>query len=180
MAWGHATAIRKPDDTDLAQWIRCVLWTGLLVGAADYAIGFGVFTLALGTAPIRILQHPASGVLGPAAYQGGIPTVALGIALHFAIALVWSVIYTAAYGALPALRRFTRTTAGLLAASVVAGVTVWLVMNSIVLPLSRTRPYSMNSVLFWVLLAGHIPFVGLPLVWGVRRFSRQQSASIII
>jgi len=31
---------------------------------------------------------------------------------------------------------------------------------------------AMSSGLFWVILAGHIPFVGLPLVWGVRRFSR--------
>ena len=172
MAWNRTTAMRKPDDTPLSQWILCVVWTGLLVGAADYAIGFGIFAAALGTPPLGILQHPASGILGPAAYRGGIRTAALGIALHFAIALIWSVIYTAAYGALPALRRFTRTTAGLLAASVMAGVTVWRVMNSIVLPLSRTRPYPMSSGLFWVILAGHIPFVGLPLVWGVRRFSR--------
>jgi hypothetical protein len=45
-------------------------------------------------------------------------------------------------------------------------------MNSVVLPLSQTRPYAISSGLFWVILAGHIPFVGLPLVWGVRRFSR--------
>jgi hypothetical protein len=179
MAWDRTTAIRQPDDTPLSQWILCVLWTGLLVGVADYAIGFGIFAAALGSPPLRILQHPASGVLGPVAYRGGIRTAALGIALHFAIALIWSVIYTVAYRALPALLRFTRTTAGLFAASVMAGVTVWLVMNGIVLPLSRTRPYSMGSGLFWMLLAGHIAFVGLPLVWGVRRFSRGVKVQIV-
>ena len=139
--------------------IRCVFWTGLLVGAADYAIGFGIFAAALGTSPLAILQHPASGVLGPAAYRGGTLTAALGIALHFAIALIWSVIYIAAYGALTALRHFTRTTP-LISASVMAGVSVWLVMNSIVLPLSQTRPYPISSGLFWVILAGHIPSLG--------------------
>jgi hypothetical protein len=153
----RTTAARQTDGSALTQWIRCVLWTGLLVGAADYAIGFGVFAAALGTPPLGILQHPAGGVLGPAAYRGGLLTAALGVALHFAIALIWSVIYAAAYRALPALRHVTRTTAGLLVAAAVAGVTVWLVMNSVVLPLSRTRPYPLSGWLFWVILAGHIP-----------------------
>jgi uncharacterized membrane protein YjfL (UPF0719 family) len=161
----------KSTESSLSQWIRCVFWTTLLVGVADYAIGFGVFVAALGAPPLRILQHPASGILGRAAYEGGIRTAALGIALHFLIALIWSVIYISVYQRLPALRRFTRSTAGLLAAAAVAGVIVWLVMNNIVLPLSHTRPYSVWSGLFWVILAGHIPFVGLPLAWSVRRFS---------
>jgi hypothetical protein len=122
MISNRTTAAPQLVDSAVSQWIRCVLWTGLLVGVADYAIGFGVFAAALGTPPLGILQHPASGVLGPAAYRGGIRTAALGIALHFAIALIWSVIYTVSYRALPALRRFTRTTAGLLAAAVVGGV----------------------------------------------------------
>src|SRR5215207_2605531 len=129
MISNRTTAGRQSADSALSRWVRCVLWTGLLVGAADYAIGFGVFAAALGTPPLGILQHPASGVLGPAAYRGGISTAALGVALHLAIALIWSLTYAAAYRALPALRRLTRTTAGLLAAAAVAGVIVWLIMN---------------------------------------------------
>jgi hypothetical protein len=52
-----------------------------------------------------------------------------------------------------------------------AGIGVWLVMNNIVLTFSRGRPYSIDSWLFWAILLLHVPFVGVPLVWGTRRFA---------
>src|SRR5215510_2780070 len=152
------------------EWIKCAVITALLVGACDYAIGFGVFVTILGAPPLRVLQHPASAVLGPAAYQGGARTAALCVLFHFLIALIWSVAYIVLYRLSPALRRFTSSTAGLLVVAVVAGIFIWVFMNTVVLPLSLTRPYPIDSGIFWVVLAGHIPFVGLPLVLSVRRF----------
>src|SRR6266852_2290990 len=76
---------------------------GLLIGTLDaiYAI---VFWGMRGTAPIRIFQSIAAGLLGrDAAFRGGIRTEALGLGLHYFIALVIVVVYFAASRFWPAL-----------------------------------------------------------------------------
>lgn len=159
-------------DTSLrVSWLRCVLLVGLLVGIADYAIGFGVFVFTLGAPVMRVLQHPASGLLGRAAYQGGAGTAILGTSLHFVIAVGWAAIFAGVYRASPALRASTAHTRGAISVGAVTGVVVWVVMNNVVLALSRGRPYPLDSGLFWTILALHIPFVGVPLVWGTRRWA---------
>ncbi len=57
----------------------------LAVGILDILDAFIFFGLR-GARPIGILQSIASGVLGRAAYQGGMRTAALGLLLHFVIA----------------------------------------------------------------------------------------------
>jgi hypothetical protein len=156
-------------------WIRCVLVVGLLVGIADYGVGFGVFVAGLGRPVLTVFQHPAAGLLGPDAYRGGIRTACLGTALHFCFAIGWAAIFVWAYRTSAKLSSAVATTGGLLLISVLAGVFVWLFMNYIVIGASRIRPYSARGTLFWTVLLAHIPFVGLPLVWGTRRFVRSAS-----
>lgn len=151
-------------------FVRCVLLVGLLVGIADYGVGFGVFVAGLGRPVLAILQHPAAGLLGPDAYRGGIRTAGLGTALHFCFAIGWAAIFVWCYRTSGRLRSAVATTGGLLLISVLAGIFVWLCMNYIVIAASRIRPYSARGGLFWAVLIAHIPFVGLPLVWGARRF----------
>ena len=154
-----------------SNWLAAVLWTGLLVGVVDYAIGFGIFVAAVGRPWLGALQAPAAGVLGPVAFRGGAPTAVLGIALHFLIALGWTALYALLFHRCAGLRRVVARPLGLLAVSVVVGALVWLVMNEILAPLGRGRPEATGSRLWWAVLAGHLVFVGLPLVWGLRRYA---------
>jgi hypothetical protein len=152
-------------------WFRAILLTGLLVGLADYLIGFGVFVLWLGRPVLGVFQHPAAGLLGPAAYRGGLDTAALGTALHFAIAFGWAAAFALLYRVSPALRRAAAAPFGLGLTATIAGIIIWLAMNNVVIALSQIRPYTLSSALFWIVLIGHIPFVGLPLVWAIRRYA---------
>lgn len=157
--------------TDFGTWARRVLLTGALVGVADYAIGFGIFVAMFGRPLLGVFQAPAAGVLGLAAFRGGIRTAALGTVLHFLIAVVWALVFAFFYDRWPALRRTVARVSGLALASAVVGVVVWLVMNNVVAPLGRGRPEPFGTRLFWGVLVGHVFFVGLPLVWGTRRFA---------
>jgi hypothetical protein len=152
-------------------WPRCVALTALLVGLADFIQSFLLFSLARHHPAIGVLQGPATGVLGRAAMQGGARTAMLGTVLHFAIAFAWTAAFALVYRSQAGVRRRTRTPAGLLVCSAVAGVVVWLTMDWIVLRFSRAHYYSLSEPYFWWLLVGHIPFVGLPLVWGISRLA---------
>ena len=60
--------------------------------AVDGVVAFGF----KGMKPIQVLQYMASGLLGVASFEGGLKTAALGVVLHYLIALAVAAIY---YGA---------------------------------------------------------------------------------
>jgi hypothetical protein len=101
----------------------------LTVGVLDILDAFIFFGLR-GAQPVGILQSIASGVLGRAAYQGGLRTAALGLLLHFVIAGGVVATYLLATRLIPALNR-RPWLYGLL-----YGVVVYAVMNLVVVPLS--------------------------------------------
>jgi uncharacterized membrane protein YagU involved in acid resistance len=55
-----------------------------------------------------------------------------------------------------------------LAAAAVYGPIVWMVMSLVVIPLLVHRPPSITPR-WWIQLAGHIPFVALPMIWQIAR-----------
>src|SRR3954451_606130 len=75
--------------------LRAIAITGLIVGAMDITSAF-IIAIWRGSTATRLLQFVASGLLGPKAFQGGIATATLGLALHFLIAFgLVSVFYLA-------------------------------------------------------------------------------------
>jgi hypothetical protein len=128
---------------------------GLVVGLLD-GLDAILFFGARGVAPVQIMQSIASGLLGRAAYQGGIATAALGVLLHFGIALAVVVVYYVVSRQLPALNRRP------LVFGPLYGLLVYGVMNFVVLPLSAamTGPKSLPVVINGVLI--HALGVGLP------------------
>ena len=48
------------------------------------------------------------------------------------------------------------------------GPCVWLVMSLVLIPLLRHLPPAL-TVRWWIQLVGHVPFVGVPIVWSVAR-----------
>ena len=65
---------------------QAVLYGTLVVGTLDALDAIVFFGLRSGAQPIRIFQGIASGLLGPAARQGGLQTAAIGVGLHYFIA----------------------------------------------------------------------------------------------
>ena len=144
--------------------LSSILLGGLVGGFFDitYAIVFSY--LRAKVPPTRLLQSVASGLLGPAAFDGGVPTAALGLALHFFIALVAATVYVLASQRLPILIREP------LWCGLAYGAGIYAFMNLVVLPLSRTAPRTAFPPI--VIITGlivHMFLIGLPIAFAARR-----------
>jgi hypothetical protein len=146
---------------------QAILAGTLAVGSLD-ALDALIFFGLRGATPSRIFQSIASGVLGPAAYRGGMGSALLGVALHFFIAVCVVLTFYVAARALPVLVRHW-VIAGLL-----YGLVVYAVMNYGVVPLAIGRgafslPVFINGVLI------HAFGVGLPAAFFVAAAHPQRS-----
>lgn len=146
---------------------------GIVIGGLAAAILDIIYAMILttmaGYGPLAAVQGVASGWLGSAAFQGGAQTATLGLLLHCLILIVAAAIYYAASLRMPSLRSHA------VAAGLLFGVTVYLIMNFIVLPLS-VIPFTITYTP-WKLAQGfisHAILVGLPISLMIRRFSNQE------
>jgi hypothetical protein len=141
-----------------------ILTGGIIAGAMDITAAIVIYAFR-GVEPVRILQSVASGAMGPAAFTGGGKTAALGLALHFFIAITAAAVYFFASRALPRLAQDPRLWGSLY------GVAVWAFMQFVVLPLSAVRKQPFNLEMALIMVAVHIVCVGLPIAFATRRYS---------
>ncbi|HEY0529093.1 MAG TPA: hypothetical protein VGD02_09710, partial [Gemmatimonadaceae bacterium] len=66
------------------------------------------------------------------------------------------------------LRRLVASRYGILKVAAIYGPCIWLVMSLIVIQSLTHRPPTINYR-WWVQFFGHIPFVAIPIVWGISR-----------
>lgn len=142
-------------------------------GLLAIAVGGGIagvldLTQALILFGKRVPFGIAAGLLGAnAARHGGAGTYALGILLHFFIALSAASIYYGASRKLTFLKNYP------LVCGLFFGGAVEVVMSFIVLPLSAlhaTGPYELQEILLG--FGVHMVVVGLPIAYGVKWFGR--------
>ncbi|MGH9365083.1 MAG: hypothetical protein ACRD1B_07450 [Thermoanaerobaculia bacterium] len=152
---------------------RVLLQGGLVVAVLDAIDAFVFFGLYLkGVTPTRIFQSIAGGLLGRAAFRGGLATALLGLVLHFFNATVIVCVYYFASRKVVALTRHP-VLCGLL-----YGPLVHLFMYFVVVPLSaagrspNTVPVLLNGLL------GHALLVGLPSALFARAASAAASSSV--
>jgi len=146
---------------------RAILTGGALGGLLDilFAISFAGYN---GMPPERLLQVVASGALGKAAFTGGMPAAAFGLACHFALSFVWMAIFFFAARRMPALASKP------LPAAVGYGLLVFFTMRLIVLPLSAfPRPVTFNAFSWGMDILSHIFLFSLPIVWATRKVLRR-------
>lgn len=135
---------------------RAILLGTLAVGVLD-GLDAVIFFGLRGVPAIRCFQAIASGLLGRAAFSGGVPTLLLGLLLHFFIACGIVSTYYVASGRLAVLTR-RPIPCGLL-----YGVFVYFFMNQVVIPLSAmTRGGTFSLPVFLNGIIGHALIVGLP------------------
>lgn len=144
-----------------------LLPTWLAVGIVDFlfASGYAVYN---GSTVARLWKGVASTVVGPSATTGGAGAIAVGVLLHFGVALAWSIVFLLLLSRWEGLRRAVRTTPGVLAIAAVVGPVIWATMSLLVIPALTGRPGTVNAR-WWIQLVAHIPFVALPLVWTAAR-----------
>ncbi len=157
------------DDASILQRPRAfdtILYGGLVIGILDGLFALVFYGLILGATPMRIFQSVASGLLGKASYEGGIPTFLLGILLHFVVALCIAAVFYVVSLKLPVLIHHA------VVCGLIYGMLAYLGMNYVVIPLSAIgfRPFSLS--LFLPAFIGHALLVGLPIALIVRRSAK--------
>jgi len=133
----------------------------VVVGTLDILDALVFFGLR-GAQPIRIFQSIAAGLLGRAAFQGGLATAMLGGVLHFFIAFVIVAVYFLAS------RRALVLTRHAVAFGMLYGIGVYFVMSYIVIPLSAANQGSFALPVFLNGILIHAFGVGLPAALFVR------------
>ncbi|MEO6801599.1 MAG: hypothetical protein ABI178_16805 [Rhodanobacter sp.] len=112
-----------------AHLLAPALWGGLVAGTVD----IGAASLINRIDPMIILRAIASGLLGRAAFQGGIPVSVLGLLLQWAMSVLIAAIFVYASLRLGWMRKRW------IAAGLAYGVVVFVVMEYVVVPLSAAK-----------------------------------------
>jgi hypothetical protein len=130
-----------------------ILFTALLTGVIDILFAF---IINYKTPAVIILRFIASGLFGGAAFSAGIEMAYYGILIHFWIAITWTTIFFLLY---PKLSNSLKSRIALV---IVTGVVIWLVMNLVVVPLSRTPSDKFHLAGIIMNMAALILAYGLP------------------
>jgi len=144
--------------------LRAIVWAGLIAGLLDLAYVVAL-TLSRNGDPMRTLQGMAAAVVGPAArnpHDWGYAIV--GLALHFVIAYVWAALFCVAASFRPYLVRQPGIVGPLF------GAFVWLMMQLVVLPYTKTPPKAFPPPNWEPIFLAHLLCVGLPIALVAARF----------
>ena len=149
----------------MANASKAIISAGTICGVMDLTAAFLVYG-TMGAKPLRILQGIAGGILGPEAYQGGVLTALLGLALHFLIAFGAATVFYVA-------SRFLQFLVDhVILSGAFYGVAIYFFMQRVVIPFSRAAR-SLFSLKFMIIgVTIHILCVGLPIALSVRKYSR--------
>jgi hypothetical protein len=154
--------------------LKPILYAGALVGVLDITAACINAGVAYGFGPLRLLKGVAGGLLGRNALQGGFATAALGLAMHFTMALTVTTIFYALSRRLPLPQKLW----GVAAVGLLYGAAVFAVNNFATAPfLSWVRSlYLHTPILFkppmgWWQLIIHLFCVGLPIALVMHRYA---------
>jgi hypothetical protein len=145
--------------------LKTIIWSGLAA--------IVVFHSRFNLRPGQVMQFIASGVYGPSSFTGGMTTIIAGIFFHFLIAYILAVFYFFAFPQISFLRT----------QPVISGLNfgfgIWLVMNILVIPMSRIQSLPFDAGLVAVSIVWHMILVGLPVALITKKhFSHQDSKAI--
>ena len=158
----------------ISAWVLC--------GVLDITAAWLQAWFQAGRAPAEVLHGIASALWGRAAMTGGVGMAAIGLSMHFTVALTATLVFY-----LLSRRIAVLGVASLWIIGPLYGVVVFCAMNYGTLPaLSWLRSLYLGTTPYWPgpmgwpQLAIHMVCVGPPIVWGVRRPSTTAPAPRIL
>ncbi|GAB4522553.1 MAG: hypothetical protein Kow00133_10170 [Amphiplicatus sp.] len=143
--------------------IKAGIAAGVVGGALGLAAAMTIYPAMGGFALIRAPQSVASGVMGGAAYEGGVATALYGAGLHFFIAVFAGLTLAAAMSLYEPLRRMVFAT------GVVFGGAMYVFMNHVVAPLSRAVVGEPDATGIVIGVLIHFFLFGVPMAYVARR-----------
>jgi hypothetical protein len=164
-------ALRSTPSAPAVTTGQAILTGWLLCGVLDISAACIQSWIQAGRTPAQVLRGVASALWGRAAIDDGAGMAAIGLAMHFTVALTATLVFFALSRRIAFLR-----TAPLWIVGPLYGAIVFSAMNYGTLPaLSWVRslylhtpprwPGSMSWPQLWI----HVACVGTPIAWGVRR-----------
>jgi hypothetical protein len=150
---------------------RAIVTAWLLCGVLDITAACTQAWFQAGRSPWAVLKGVASALWGTAAMSAGPGMAAVGLAMHFTVALTATLVFYALSRRIAILR-----TAPLLIVGPLYGALVFATMNYGTIPLlSWVRSFYLGTAprwpgsMRWTQLWIHLVCVGLPIVWGIRQ-----------
>jgi hypothetical protein len=154
--------------------LKPILYAGAIVGVLDITAACIEVYVSYGFAPPRLLKGVASGLLGRGALEGGFGTAALGLLMHFTMALTVAAIFYALSRRFPLPQKLS----GVVAVGLLYGAAVFAVNNYATAPfLSGVRslylhtPISFRHPMGWSQFVIHLFCVGLPIALVMHRYA---------
>jgi uncharacterized membrane protein YagU involved in acid resistance len=138
---------------------------GLLAATLDILYACVFWAMQASVPPRRILQSVAAGLLGESSFRGGNGTAALGLFLHYLIALAMAWAYYAIARQWPQIRRRW------IVAGMAYGLGLYAAMQFVVVPLSRAGSAPQDTLWIVLSIVAHVVLVGMPIAWFCGRAS---------
>lgn len=156
----------NPANTRSSHTIWAVFWIGIVAGTLDISENI-IFNAFRRITPYQIFQYIASGLIDGKSFAMGGASVALGVGIHYTIAMTWTVVF---YFLSRKLIILTRQAA---ICGIVYGGVVYVIMNFVVLPMTRV-PHARAAMSVASRVSGVLALlfcVGLTIALLVRRFA---------
>lgn len=149
-----------PAEESVFKTIKTILLAGLVAGTLDILAAIAILGKMNAE---RVLQYIASGIYGKDAFEGGQAMALSGLFFHYLIAFSFAADYFMLYKLIPLLKKHK------IAAGLLFGIFIWVVMNLIVLPYTNVSrgPFTVNGVLLNMSIL--MLAVGLPISLIVHR-----------
>ena len=166
------SSVRASSSSSNVSVGQAILSGWLLCGVLDITAACIQSWIQAGRTPDAVLRGVASALWGAAATNGGAGFAAIGLVMHFTVALTATLVFYALSRRISILR-----TAPLWLIGPLYGIVVYTAMNYGTLPfLSWLRSLYLGTVprwpgamQFWPQGVIHMFCVGTPIAWGVRR-----------
>jgi len=140
--------------------IKAILITGLVAGTLDATAAIVIYKVN----PISLFKFIASGAFGKVAFSEGAFMVFFGVIAHYFIAYSWTSLYFLIFPKIKALpgNKYSN--------GVLYGTIIWMVMNLIVVPLSKipSGAFYWDKAIVSILIL--IFMVGLPITILAHRY----------
>jgi hypothetical protein len=144
--------------------LKTIAWVGLLAGSLDILSACLHAYLVRGTTPEIVLRFIASAAVGKPAFTGGWEMPLLGLLFHYIIAYSFTILFFLLY---PHLKIMWKS---ILLTAIVYGIFIFVVMNLLVLPLTKipraTIQFDKAAIATGILIIA----IGLPLSFFARKF----------
>ncbi len=161
--------------------LKPILYAGAIVGVLDITAACIQTHIEFGMTPMRVLKGVAGGLLGRSAYEGGFAVAALGLTIHFTMALTVVTVFYLLSRKFPLPEKLL----GVVAVGLLYGAAVFAVNNFVtayfmswVRSLYLHTPVVFKPPMGWSQLVIHLFCVGLPIALVMRYVNGNQRRSL--